>query len=299
MNAKGTLRMCRVLAFFLTIVLLAVPAAVLADESRVVNHFLNPDQPCELREDVPLLEILFPSIAGCDCAVFRMEDQVMMIDAGSSYMAEHFIIPFLEQLDIRHIDTAFLTHPHDDHVDGFLSMLEKGFTFSTFYYCQKPDVSFRLSRAVSRMEKSGAQVRQLMEGDTFTFGEASVTVIERRRSDFTLNDLSGLTLIEYGKCRYLGTGDVENRAQIMLTEQVPECGLQADILKHPHHGYARINGDLLGLIDPELVIITGLISEIRQATSFLDRQEVPWIRPWENPIRILCDGEVFLVEPFT
>ena len=113
--------MCRVLAFFLTIVLLAVPAAVLADESRVVNHFLNPDQPCELREDVPLLEILFPSIAGCDCAVFRMEDQVMMIDAGSSYMAEHFIIPFLEQLDIRHIRHR----PVDSAITSAMQQLEQ------------------------------------------------------------------------------------------------------------------------------------------------------------------------------
>ncbi len=284
----------RFFCFLFLFLFLACPAL---GESRVVNLFADPEAVYQLREDVPILEIDFPSIAGCDACLLRMEGQTMLIDAGSTSMASMSLLPMLRSLGITHVDIAFNTHPHDDHIDGFLLLLESGITFGEFQYCQDPSTDWRLQHTLRIIREAGIPTRRMVDGDVVHFGRATVSISERKRTDFTLNDLSGVTLVEYGECRYLGTGDIENRAQSMFLDNPPAAGMQAQILKHPHHGYARMVPELLDMIQPELCILTGLKAEISQAVRFLEQKSISWIRPWENPIRIRCDGNVFIVDP--
>ena len=50
------------------------------------------------------------------------------------------------------------------------------------------------------------------------------------------------------------------------------------------------------MIQPKLVIVTGIRNHIQQAVSFLEARGIPWMRPWENPIRLRTDGHVWVVD---
>lgn len=42
----------------------------------------------------------------------------MLVDAGGSYDASHFVIPYLIQKGITHLDAIVYTHERWDHIDG-------------------------------------------------------------------------------------------------------------------------------------------------------------------------------------
>ncbi len=246
--------------------------------------------------DTPILEIVFPSIAGCDACILRMGDEVLMIDAAYDSMTETGVIAALKAMDISHIQTAFVTHPHDDHVRGFFVLCREGYTFDRMYLCFDENANGHSIRAVRAMRESGAEILSIEDGEVLTLGQASLTMIQRKGPSFTVNDLSGLLRVQYGDAVYLATGDIENRAQAALATDPPVCTLKADIMKHPHHGYAKMDDHFLELVAPQYVIVTGMRNHIADATSYLDRIGIRWERPWQHPIRMRTDGHIWVID---
>jgi competence protein ComEC len=48
----------------------------------------------------------------------------MLVDGGGSYSARHFVIPYLMEKQITHLDAIVCTHEHWDHIDGLVEMLK-------------------------------------------------------------------------------------------------------------------------------------------------------------------------------
>ena len=101
----------------LLLILCLVPMVSLADDV-VVNLIHNPDASYAFREGAEVLEIVFPQIYGADACIIRMGDEVMMVDAATDHQAP-IVAHALEVMGIDHIDVAYNTHPHDDHITGF------------------------------------------------------------------------------------------------------------------------------------------------------------------------------------
>ena len=262
----------------------------------VINCLDGGDADSYFAEDAELLEIVYPAIAGADACILRMGDETLMIDAAYDTMAIHGVLPALQAMGISHIDTAFVSHPHDDHMKGFGNLVQAGITFGRMIICHEEQVNGISTSTLRIMRGAGTEIVHMQDGDELELGKAHLTVIQRKRSDFTTNDLSAMLLVSYGECRLLSLGDIENRAQKKVMEEPPACGLQADILKHPHHGYAPISEELLEAIHPELVIVTGVRSEITNATNRLEKHGYPWFRPYPSAIRLRTDGQVWVVD---
>ena len=265
--------------------------------AQCVYNCLDGSEPAQsFAPDAELLEIVYPAVAGADACILRMGGETMMIDAAYDFMAMQGVLPALRAMGLTHIDTAFVSHPHDDHMKGFGNLTQAGITFGRMIICHEEQVNGISTSTLRILREAGTEIVHMQDGDGLDLGMAHLTVIQRKRSDFTTNDLSAMLLVSYGERRFLSTGDVENRAQKKLIEDPPACGLQADILKHPHHGYAPIAEELLEMIRPELVIVTGIRSEIAQATRRLEEHGVPWVRPWTEPIRLRTDGQIWIVD---
>ena len=102
------------------LILLLFPLCARAEEQPVIINLVeDASQDYRFEEGAPLLEIVFPRVISSDCAILRFEDQVMMIDSSTrSEKMNNRIQTACQTIGVDHIDVAYNSHPHNDHIDG-------------------------------------------------------------------------------------------------------------------------------------------------------------------------------------
>lgn len=278
----------------LLLLLCCLPLSAVA-EGVIVNLIDDPDAPYAFQEGAEILEIVFPSIHGSDACILRMGEETMMVDCSTDDQSPLLVVPVLKALGITHIDTAFNSHPHDDHITGF-EFLEGTATIGQLAVAFPEDYNYVIKRTIRVLSAQGVPVVHVADGDVLRLGQAELTVFQRKGGDFTGNDLSACLLLRYGERTYITLGDVENRAQAALVNNPPECGMKADIMKYPHHGHVRLNQAFYDLIDPELAIITAHPWPAKEGFAFMERQGVPALSTWYGVIRLRTDGHIWVVD---
>jgi competence protein ComEC len=176
--------------------------------------------------------------------------KVIMYDAGegtdpdykyTKYRAagEKAILPVLRGEHIKKIDVIVGSHPHSDHLGGFLSLLssdefeigevlDPGMVHSTPTY----------KAFLELIEAKGIAYRIVRDGDILDWGpEVFVQVISPPKGRLWdhANDNSVTIKLIYGKTSFLFTGDIEKRA---INRLVSDYGprIKADVVQIPHHG---------------------------------------------------------------
>ena len=90
------------------------------ETATVVNLIDDRDAPYAFAQGAPLLEIVFPRVYSSDCAILRMEGETMMIDASTEgEKMQGRIATAMGAIGMDHIDIAYNSHPHRDHINGF------------------------------------------------------------------------------------------------------------------------------------------------------------------------------------
>ncbi len=279
------------------LLLLSMPAL---GEETMINLIENPDAEYAFAEGAPILEVVFPRVYSSDCIVLRMGDQVMMVDASTKNTKMRTRIQTaLNAMGVDHIDVAFNSHPHDDHIDGFQFVHEYcpiGKLLLTF----PEDFNGRIRETVKYMNEHQVPLEHVGDGDQLTLGaagEVTLTVIQRKPgTSWTENDRSALLLVRYGDRTMLLTGDIENRAQKSYGENPPEGGIQADILKYPHHGQVKLRDDFLAAVSPELVFMNGAADVMNGGKSYLNKKHIPYLLGYKGLTRFRTDGEIWVVD---
>lgn len=280
----------------LILVLLLIPVCTLA-EGCIINLADNPDAEYAFQEGADILEVVFVNTHGSDSIIMRMNGEVFMIDAGTERQAP-LVVAALKAMDITHIDTAFCSHPHDDHSAGY-DIVPQQASIGKMLVALPLKYNGLMRRLVRTMNKLEVPIEQVEDGQVLHLGGengATLTVIQRKGTDFTTNDLSAMLMVQYGERRLLATGDVENRAQVKLMKVIPECGLKADIMKYPHHGHAPVRKDLYAEIAPELVIMTHHPVSSKPGYKFLDKVGTPVMNTYWGCIRMRTDGVIWVVD---
>lgn len=202
-------------------------------------------------------------------------------------------------MGVDHIDTAYNSHPHDDHIDGFPYVDEYcpiGKMILTF----DEDYDKHMKTVVAYCNEQGIPIEHASDGDVLTMGpngEVTMRVIQRQGTkSWTTNDRSAMLLIQYGERTILFTGDVENRAQKSYYTELPECGLKADILKYPHHGQVKLANEFLAAIDPELVFMNGGSAVMEGAQTYLKKKKIPYLVGYDGLTRMRTDGSIWVVD---
>ncbi len=287
----------RLFGGLLLALLFLLPLGALAQEADVVNLLEAPDAEYEFAEGTDLLTIIYPNIHGSDCAIMMYQDEVMMVDCSTDDQSPLLVKPVLEFLGITRVHTAFNTHPHDDHLTGF-EFLVPEVTIDRVLVGFPLDYNWVIKRTVSRLGKYNVPFEQVQDGDVLTLGDGDVymTVIQRTGGSYTDNDKSATLMVQYGDRRIFMAGDIENRGQGGLLNKLPECGVQADILKFPHHGHAPINEDLLALIDPELCIITAHQLPAKVGFAQMEQMNIPAVSTWYGVLRLRTDGNIWVLD---
>ena len=283
----------------LLLLLLMLPSA-LAEDGVVYNRTGNLTEEFVFPEGTPVLEIVFPRVYSSDCAILRFGDETIMIDASTKNKTMRARIQSaVEAMGIERIDTAYNSHPHDDHIDGFQFVHEYA-PLGRLMIAFPEDYDGRMKEAVKFCRDNGIPIEHVEDGDVLTMGpngEVTLTVIQRwGTSSWDANDQSAMLLVQYGERTILFTGDVENRAQRDYGANPPACGLKADILKQPHHGQQPLQDVFLEAISPELVFMNGAADVMNGGKKYLDKHSVPYLLGYKGLTRMRTDGSIWVVD---
>ena len=176
----------------------------------------------------------------------------ILIDTGHLDPARKALVPFLRAKGVKKIDTVFITHPHKDHYDGLLAILESGIPIKEVYF-NMPDkqvceaeipwgcdyehiLNYRkmlASNQVNILEAKPDMVVDLGWGSSlkilYAFDGVNTPV---GRTD--INDMSLIIKLKHGFNSALFTGDLNAKLGDYLAKEGKD--LKVDILKFPHHG---------------------------------------------------------------
>jgi competence protein ComEC len=189
------------------------------------------------------LTVTFLDVGQGDGAViFFPRGKVMVIDGGGSPdgsfdPGERIIAPYLWKMKRKTIDYVVNSHPHPDHLQGLLFLLESFEVGKVWYNGERegesPLIPRFLELAGSRLDARGWREREEeVNGVTAVFLHPPLE--ERKRRNFSGNDGSLVLRLSFGEVSFLFPGDVESTAE----EEILRTGarLQSTVLKAPHHG---------------------------------------------------------------
>lgn len=276
-----------------------LPVAGLCEQV-VFNRTENLTEEFVFPEGTPVLEIVFPRVYSSDCAIIRFGNETMMIDASTKNIRMRTRIQSaLASMGVDHIDVAYNSHPHDDHIDGF-SFVDAYCPIGKLLIAFDENFDGRMREAVAYCNAQNIPIQHVADGDVLTMGpngEVTMRVIQRLGTKaWTTNDRSAMLLIQYGERTILFSGDVENRAQQSYGDNLPEGGLKADILKYPHHGQVKLKDKFLEAIAPELAFMNAGRSATENTRKYLQKKGIPSIIGYDGLTRMRTDGTIWVVD---
>jgi competence protein ComEC len=197
-----------------------------------------------------------------DAAVFHLpKRKILMIDGGDRSpgfdSGKRIVAPYLHHKGVRNIDALILTHAHDDHVGGLIAVLS-AFKVRRIYLTDTLSRAYPFVEFLSRAKKLNIPVQQINAPYTLRFPGVSCVFLSpdsfmcRTGNE---NNRSLVSLITFGKHRFLCMGDAEKEAEAQLIQTA--CSLDADIIKIGHHGsQSSSSPEFLEQIRPDHAIIS-------------------------------------------
>lgn len=193
--------------------------------------------------------------------------RTLLVDSGlralNIDMGERVLIPFLQAEGINRIDAMVATHPHSDHIGGFVTLLEK---VEVGWYLDAGQFydSWTARRIRTLIREKGIRYAAIEAGDRFGGLGAVDALVLHPTPDYVsrngpaplgLNNGSVVIRLAFGGTAVLLTGDIEHETDPDLLRWGDR--LRAQVLKAAHHGSRTSStAAFLDAVRPDLVAIS-------------------------------------------
>lgn len=169
-----------------------------------------------------------------DALVISSGDHYMIVDSGPP-SSQNLVMNYLEKLDIpdHKIDYVVATHPDGDHVGNFDEIFQKYEVGQVIYSpCTKANTIY--ADFIQSVKAKGCPYRNPIEGESWSLGDAKVTVIYDGSQGSTYNECSIVLRVTCGGKSLLLTGDLPATTESLLLAQGYK--FKSDVIKIGHHG---------------------------------------------------------------
>ena len=177
---------------------------------------LNVNDPQPFLEEEAVMQVYFFKVRAQDSFLIVCGGETMLIDAGVQSSGA-LIAGYLKELGISRIDYAVNTHPHDDHIDGFVPLMEE-IEIGTFFVCFPHDENKHMIAALKACEAHGIPVVDITAESEISFGGNTIRLFQ----DLETKDLNARSLvmhISFGDCTAVFTADITRDVHTRLAEE--------------------------------------------------------------------------------
>lgn len=210
--------------------------------------------------------VFFDVGQGDSSCIITPSKKVVLVDGGGSSgngdyyydVGGKITLPALLHQGIWRIDTVIVSHLHDDHMEGLLSVMEvypvKNLIMPKVSGSPE-NVSKNIGELMDMCRRKGVNIYKLGKGDYIKLGkEVRIDFLhpgEEAKSDENENSLVGV--LKYGDFLALFTGDIGKETEVIL----PAGVIDSSILKVPHHGSGRSSSEeFLEEVKPKASVIS-------------------------------------------
>lgn len=203
------------------------------------------------------LRIIFLDVGQGDSVLIKTpNNKKILYDGGPNTNILSVIgryIPFYD----KNIDLLILSHPHSDHMDGLIHILNRYNVKNVMYvdidFNDKKFDEFKNLSSYTNIIKYDKNKDIIIDGVILDF-IAPVNIKKDEYKEKELNNTSLCLKVIYGGTTVFLTGDIEKDAE----NEIIKSGLdiQSDILKVAHHGSkTSSNNNILYFIEPSVAVI--------------------------------------------
>lgn len=172
---------------------------------------------------------------GQGLSVFIQSDGQTMLYDGGDREASSFVVSYLENQELDHLDCVAVSHYDADHLSGIVGVLNR------FPVSQVLAPDYETSSSIFKSYENALKQRGITPihpavGDTFSLGQASFTVLGPSSIVSDSNNNNSLAIrITYGNTSFLLTGDAEHDEEEDICESWGRF-LLSDVYVAGHHG---------------------------------------------------------------
>ncbi len=201
------------------------------------------------------LEVHYIDVGQGDATLIKCASHAMLIDGGNNNKGTTVQL-YLKKQGVESLDYVIGTHPDADHIGGLDVIVYK-------YNCEKvimPDYekdTRTYQELVDVIHDKNMKITYPVVGEQYALGEAKFTIIAPNSNSYggNANDYSVAILLEYGKNRFLFTGDAEEASETEMLSNGIE--LSADVYKVAHHGSRSASTqEFLNAVRPKYAVIS-------------------------------------------
>jgi len=253
-----------------------------------------------------------------DANLIQTPNSVIMIDGGYYGEAEKHVIPYVTALGIKAIDHFFVSHPHRDHYEGLIALLDAGITVSNLHIrippkhicdreipwgCDMKDIRSFTQKA----RDHGISIHHPEAGFLYQVTPNSTIEILHAQDDdlptgtIDVNDLSLIMKWSINDTTVLFTGDLNDKVGTVLSS---DPRMRSDFLKMPHHGATGIApNEFFDQVDPGYVLVPGpkwiwCGERGAQARDWVEQKQLPvWINGIDGNIKVDFFDDRIVITP--
>jgi len=203
-----------------------------------------------------VLRLHFLDVGCGDSILIESSSFVVLIDAGEKKYASR-LLDYLHSRSIDKLDAVIITHPHKNHFEGFLQLLEKIRIKSLFINGEQHSEAgytgllsaFRQKNIPIKILKAGSQI------DT-PANDLTIKILYPNDLSADPNGNSLVTWLRFRETYFLLTADIGNEQASWLIKNKPFIK-KAHVVQIPHHG-GSVSDEWTSFFEhPVFVISTG------------------------------------------
>jgi len=251
------------------------------------------------------LQVTFIDVGQGDAAWIRTPDGWDILIDGGKESEGPDLLSYLQSHGVTEVEVLVLSHPHADHVGGFITILNNMDVAEALLNCQSPDTPTYQEFETLLVAKE-VITTCVRDGHNFTWGGVSAAAVNPPEPLMSgtasdANNNSVVLRITYGSIDFLFTGDVQSEAEAGILDRGRI--VEAEILKVAHHGSKYSStAPFLTAVGPETAVISvGPNSYGHPTTEALQRLSDAGATIYRTDLHgtivITTDGMTYSVQP--